>query len=150
MNHYEFDQNAMVGRAGKAFGLGYKLHLLIDSETVLTLACAFASANQNAHKHSPNMLEKTKLILKRSAVRLKSVIADSQYSYGKLRDAGNQAMIPYWANQKRDVEGQLKVDKKILTYRPEDQKGYNRRPHIETVYSFLKTRYCLTVNKVRG
>ena len=60
-------------------------------------------------------------------------------------------MIPYRSNQKRDVEGLLRVDKKFRTYGPEDQKReYHKRPHIEAVYSFLKTQYSLTVNKVRG
>jgi hypothetical protein len=27
---------------------------------------------------------------------------------------------------------------------------YHKRPHIEAVYSFLKTQHSLTVNKVRG
>jgi hypothetical protein len=79
------------------------------------------------------------------------VIADSQYSDGKLRDAVNAAVIPYRSNQKRDVKGLLRVDKKFRTYGPEDQKEeYHKRPHIEAVYSFLKTQYSLTVNKVRG
>jgi hypothetical protein len=56
------DEDARVGRAGRTFGLGYKLHLSIDSQTMLPLTCAFASANQNEKKHSLNMLEKTKLI----------------------------------------------------------------------------------------
>ena len=118
---------------------------------MLPLACIFASANQNEQKHSLNMLEKTKLILKRSAAKLKSVIADSQYSDGKLRDAVEETVIPYRANQKRDVKGLLRVDKKFRTYGPEEQrKEYHKRPHIEAVYSFLKTQYSLTVNKVRG
>jgi hypothetical protein len=71
------DGDARVGRAGRTFGLGYKLHLAIDSKTMLPLTCAFASANQNEKKHSLNLLEKTKLILKQSAARLRSVIADS-------------------------------------------------------------------------
>jgi len=34
---------------------------------------------------------------------------------------------------------------------PEDQKReYHKRPHIEAVYSFLKTQYSLAINKVRG
>jgi transposase len=145
------DGDARVGRAGRTFGLGYKLHLSIDSQTMLPLTCAFASANQNEKKHSLNMLEKTKLILKRSAARLRSVIADSQYSDGKLRRAVNAAVIPYPANQKRDVKGLLRVDKKFRTYGPEDQKKeYHKRPRIEAVYSFLKTQYSLAVNKVRG
>jgi transposase len=145
------DGDARVGRAGRTFGLGYKLHLSIDSQTMLPLTCAFASANQNEKKHSLNMLEKTKLILKRSAARLRSVIADSQYSDGKLRNAVCEAVIPYPANQKRDVKGLLRVDKKFRIYGPEDQKReYHKRPHIEAVYSFLKTQYSLSINKVRG
>jgi hypothetical protein len=42
------------------------------------------------------------------------------------------------------------VDKKFRTYGPEDQKKEYQRPHIEAVYSFLKTQYSLAINKVRG
>jgi hypothetical protein len=113
------DKEARLGRAGRTFGLGYKLHLAIDSQTMLPLTCTFASANQNEQKHSLNMLEKTKLTLKRSAAKLRSVIADSQYSNGKLRNAVDEAVIPYKANQKRDVKGLSRVDKKFRTYGPE-------------------------------
>jgi len=145
------DREARVGRSGRTFGLGYKLHLAIDSKTMLPLACTFASANQNEQKHSLGILDKAKLILKRSAANLKSVIADSQYSDGKLRNAVDNAVIPYRSNQKRNVEGLLRVDKKFRSYGPEAQKvEYHKRPHIEAVYSFLKTQWSLTVNKVRG
>ena len=145
------DREARVGRAGRTFGLGYKLHLSIDSKTMLPLTCTFASANQNEQKHSLNILKKTELILKQSAAKLKSVIADSQYGDSKLRNAVDKTVIPYRANQKRDVKGLLRVDKKFRTYGPDDQKEeYHKRPHIEAVYSFLKTQYSLTVNKVRG
>jgi transposase len=145
------DEDARVGRAGRTYGLGYKLHLSVDAETMFPLNSVFASANQNEKKHSLSMLEKTKLILKRSAAKLRSVIADSQYSDGKIRNAVDRAVIPYPANQKRDVKGLLRVDKKFRTYGPEDQKReYHKRPHIEAVYSFLKTQWSLAVNKVRG
>jgi len=45
------DADARVGRTGRTFGLGYKLHLSIDSETMLPLSSLFASANQNEKKH---------------------------------------------------------------------------------------------------
>ena len=141
------DVEARVGRAGRTFGLGYKLHLSIDSKTMLPLTCTFASANQNEQKHSLNMLDKTKLILKQTAAKLRSVIADSQYSDSKLRNAVDKTVIPYRANQKRDVKGLLKVDRKFRTYGPEDQKKeYHKRPHIEAVYSFLKTQYSSAIN----
>jgi transposase len=118
---------------------------------MLPLACTFASANQNEQKHSLNLLEKTKLILKQSKAKLRSVIADSQFSDGKLRDAVDAAVIPYRANQKLGVKGLLRVDKNFRAYGPEEQKKeYHKRPHVEAVYSFLKTQYSLTVNKVRG
>jgi hypothetical protein len=130
------DMEARVGRAGRTFGLGYKLHLSIDSKTMLPLTCTFASANQNEQKHSLNLLEKTKLILKHSAAKLRSVIADSQYSDSKLRNAVDKTVIPYRANQKRDVKDLLRVDRKFRTYGPDDQKReYHKRPHIEAVYA---------------
>ena len=145
------DREARVGRTGRSFGLGYKLHIAIDSATMLPLACTFASANQNEQKHSLNLLDKTKMILKQSKAKLRSVIADSQYSDGKLRDAVDATVIPYRSNQKRDVAGLLRVDRKFRAYGPEDQKKeYHKRPHVEAVFSFLKTQYSLTVNKVRG
>jgi hypothetical protein len=62
------------------------------------------------------MLEKTKLILKQSEAKFRSVIADSQYSDSKLRNAVDETVIPYRANQKRNVEDLLRVDK----FRPKD------------------------------
>jgi hypothetical protein len=66
-------------------------------------------------------------------------------------NAVEEAVIPYRANQKRDVEGLLRVDRKFRTYGPQDQKiEYHKRPRIEAVYSFLKTQYSLASNKARG
>jgi transposase len=118
---------------------------------MLPLAGVLASANQNEKKHSLSILEKTKTILKRCGARLRSVIADSQYSDKKLREAVDEAVIPYPANQKRGVKGLLRADRKFRTYGPEDEKReYHKRPSVEAVYSFLKTQYNLGINKVRG
>jgi len=145
------DGDARVGRTGRTLGLGYKLHLSIDSQSILPLTSVFASANQNEKKHSLNMLEKTRLILKRSGAKLRSLIADSQYSDSKIRKAVDETVIPYPANQKRGVKDILRVDKKFRTHGPEDlKKKYHKRPSIEAVYSFLKTQYSMAINKVRG
>jgi hypothetical protein len=144
------DGDARVGRAGRTFGLGYKLHLSIDSGSRLLLANVVAPANENEKKHTPTMLEKTRQILSKVGAKLKHVIADSQYSTEKVRKTV-ETVIPYPSNQKRGVQGLLRVDKKFRTYGPEDQrKEYHKRPHIEAVYSFLKTQYSLAINKVRG
>jgi hypothetical protein len=145
------DLEARVGRTGRTFGLGYKLHLSIDSETMLPLSSMFASANQNEKRHSLTILEKAKQVLWNSGAKLRSVIADSQYSDNKIRMAVDKTVIPYPANQKRGVKDVLRVDKKFRTYGPEDQKEeYHKRPPIEAVNSFLKTQYSMVVNKVRG
>jgi transposase len=145
------DSEARVGRTGRTFGLGYKLHLSIDSETMLPLSSVFASANQNEKKHSLTILEKARQVLKNSGAKLRSVIADSQYSDAKIRMAVDKTVIPYPANQNPGVKDLLRVDKKFRTYGPEDQKKeYRKRSPIEAVNSFLKTQYSMAINKVRG
>jgi hypothetical protein len=145
------DADARVGRSGRSFALGYKLHLSIDHETMLPLSSLFASANQNEKKHSLTILEKAKTVLERCRARLRSVVADSQYSDSKLRSAVEKTAIPYPANHMKGVSGLLRVDRKFRTYGSEDQKReYHKRPPIEAVNSFLKTQYSMVNNKVRG
>ena len=66
------DKEARVGRTGRSYALGYKIHLSIDSETMLPLSCLFASANQNEKRHSLTILERAKLVLKNSGVKLRN------------------------------------------------------------------------------
>ncbi|MGA2683356.1 MAG: transposase [Candidatus Bathyarchaeia archaeon] len=77
------DPQTRVGRNGKTYELGYKLHIAIDAKSELPLAVIVASANDNEKKHAPVLLEKTLKATKRT-VRL--VVADSQYSSRNLRD----------------------------------------------------------------
>jgi hypothetical protein len=145
------DKEARVGRTGRSYALGYKIHLSIDSETMLPLSCLFASANQNEKRHSLTILERAKLVLKNSGVKLRNLIADSQFSDGKIRAAVDKAVIPYPSNQKPGAKDVLRVDKKFRTFGPEDQKReYHKRPPIEAVNSFLKTQFVMATNKVRG
>jgi hypothetical protein len=94
------DPEAGVGRTGRSYALGYKVHLSIDSETMLPLSCLFASANDNEKKHSLTILERAKQVLRSSDVKLRSLIADGQYSDGKIRTSVDRAVIPYPSNQK--------------------------------------------------
>jgi transposase len=145
------DPQAKVGRSGRSFALGYKMHLSIDHKTLLPLSSVFASANQNEKKHSLTLLEKAKMILKRCKAKLRSVIADSQYSDSKLRCAVDKATIPYPACHMKGVVGLLRVDRKFRTYgSDEDKTEYNKRPPIEAVNSFLKMQFSMVNNKVRG
>jgi transposase len=145
------DKEAKVGRTGRSYAFGYKLHLFLDSKTMLPLSCLFASANDNEKKHSMALLEGAKQVLKNSGSKLRSLIADSQYSDDKIRAAVDLAVIPHPANQKPGDRSVLRVDKKFRIYGPEDQKKEcHKRPSIEAVNSFLKTQCGMVVNKFRG
>ena len=106
---------------------------------MLPLSCLFASANDNEKKHSISLLEGAKQVLKNSGSKLRTLVADSQYSDGKIRAAVDKAVIPYPTNQKPGDRSVLRVDKKFRTYGPEDKrKEYHKRPPIEVVNSFLR------------
>jgi hypothetical protein len=65
------DTDARVGRSGRSFALGYKLHLSIDHKTMLPLSSVFASANQNVKKDALTILDKAKRM--RAGLSLKYV-----------------------------------------------------------------------------
>jgi len=85
------DAEAKVRRT---YGLGYKLHLSIDFGRMLPLASIVAPANQNEKKHSSTLLERTKQTLRKAGSKLRSIIADSQYSSKEIRKAVDEAPIP--------------------------------------------------------
>jgi hypothetical protein len=66
------DPEARVGRNGKTYELGYKLHIAVDAKSELPLAVIVASANDN-EKHAPTLLEKALKVTK-GGVRL--LVAD--------------------------------------------------------------------------
>jgi len=143
------DPDAMVGRNGRFYGLGFKLHVAVDHRSVLPLAAILAPANDNEKKHVPSLIEKTRMVLGKAGARLRSIVADSQYSSGKVRGLVEEAVIPYTANQKGgDV---LRVDRRFRAHGPaEDVVKYHKRPLVESVFSFMKDQYGLRVNNVRG
>jgi transposase len=140
----------MVGRHGRGFDLGYKLHISVDHRSILPLASVLAPANDNEKKHGPTLVERTKQILRKAGVKLRSLIADSQYSSGRMRGLVDEAVIPFMSNQ-RGGEAVLRVDRKFRTHGPEEERvKYHMRPAVEAAYAFLKTQYGMAVNKVRG
>ena len=144
------DPDAMVGRHGRGYDLGYKLHVSVDHQRILPLACVLAPANDNEKRHGPTLVERTKEILRRAGAKLRSLVADSQYSSGRMRGLVDEAVIPFMSNQRRG-ENVLRVDRKFRTHGPEEERAkYHMRPAVEAAYAFLKTQYGMKVNKVRG
>ena len=143
------DADAMVGRNGRGYGLGYKLHLSVDPKRILPLAFLVAPANDNEKKHAPSLVERTRVVLERAGVRLRCLIGDSQFSSGRVRSLVEESVIPYTSNQRG--EDVLRVDRRFRTHGPEELVAeYHKRPMVESAFSFLKTQFGLTVNKVRG
>ena len=143
------DPDARVGRHGRGYDLGYKLHISVDHRSILPLASVLAPANDNEKRHGPTLVEKTKMVLRRAGARLRSIIGDSQYSSGRMRGLVDEAVIPFMANQRRG-EPVLRVDRKFRTHGPEEERAeYHKRPAVEAAYAFLKTQYGMRVNKVR-
>lgn len=143
------DADAMVGRNGRFYGLGFKLHVAVDHRSLLPLATLLAPANDNEKKHAPSLIERAKMVLGKAGAKLRSLVADSQYSSKAVRCLVEESVIPYTSNQRGgDV---LRVDRRFRTHGPaEDVVKYHKRPLVESVFSFLKDQFGLRVNNVRG
>jgi hypothetical protein len=144
------DRDARVGRSGRSFGLGYKLHTSVDPKRILPLANVLAPANENEKRHAPSLVERTRGVLGRAGARLRCLIGDSQYSSMRVRGLVERVVIPYMSNQ-RHGEDVLRVDRLFRTHGPEDLvEMYRRRQAAEALFAFVKNQYGLNVNRVRG
>jgi transposase len=144
------DAEARVGRNGRGYSLGYELHVSVDHRRILPLASVMAPANENEKRHAPFLVARTREVLGKAKVRLRSLIADSQISSRRVRSLVEHAVIPYMSNQRCGVDV-LRVDRRFRTHGPvEEVREYRRRPAVEASFAFMKTQFGLTVNKVRG
>jgi hypothetical protein len=146
------DPEARVGRAGRTYQLGYKLHLADDAFSELPLAIITAPANENEKKHAPKLLEKA---IEAAGGKVNVLVADSQYSSRKIRGIiaihGIQPIIPYLSNQKPIGEGFLRVDRHFKTHGSERLKSlYRHKASAERAVSRLKEHLSLENHKVRG
>ena len=109
--------DAMVGRNGRGYDLGYKLHASVDHRRILPLASVMAPANENEKRHAPSLVEMTLVVLRKADARLRSLIADSQYSSARVRSLVEDSVIPYMAGHRRG-EDVLRVDRRFRTHGP--------------------------------
>lgn len=146
------DPEARVGRAGKTYQLGYKIHLAADSASELPLAFTGAPANENEKKHALKLLEKA---VEATKGHVKAFVADSQYSSQRLRKKrsshGIEPIIPYPANEHPKEEEFLRVDKCFRTHGPSRLKSlYKHKTSVERTISRLKQHLSLENHKARG
>jgi hypothetical protein len=142
------DPDARVGRNGRGFDLGYKLHASVEPKRILPLACLMAPANQNEKRHAPTLVEMTKNMLRKAEARLRCLVADSQYSSERVRGLVDCAVIPYTSGQRGDG---LRVDRMFRAHGSEGLVAeYRKRPAVEALFAYVKNWYGLTVVRVRG
>jgi len=144
------DHDTRVGRSGRSYDLGYKLHVSVDPKRILPLASLMAPANENEKKHGPTLVRRTREMLRGADARLRSLIGDCQISSARMRSLVENTVIPYMSNQRRG-EDVLRVDRRFRTHGPADEVAeYRRRPAVEASFAFMKAQFGLTVNRVRG
>jgi len=144
------DPDARVGRNGRGFGLGFKIHSSVEPKLILPLATLLASDNENEKRHASTLVERSLSVLSGAGVKLRCLIADSQYSSAKVRSLVEHAVIPYMGNQ-RCGEDVLRVDRLFRAHGSAGEvEVYRRRPAVEALFAFLKNQFGLTVNRVRG
>ena len=142
------DTDARVGRNGRGYDLGYKLHASVDPLRILPLACVMAPANENEKKHASALVERTRMVLGKAEARLRSLIGDSQYSSNRVRSLVEASVIPYTSNQRGDG---LRVDRWFRTHGPPRLVSeYRKRPMVEALFAFLRTQFGLNVVRVKG
>ena len=142
------DRDAMVGRNGRGYDLGYKLHASVEHRRILPLACLMAPANENEKRHAQTLVDRTKMVLGRAGARLRCLIADSQYSSSRVRNLVDYAIIPYPSNQRGDG---LRVDRMFRAHGPVELVAeYRKRPAVEAFFAYLRNQFGLNVNRVRG
>jgi transposase len=146
------DPEARVGRSGKTFELGYKLHVAADSKSELPVAIIVAPANENEKKHASRLFDEA---LRTTEKRMNTIVADSQYSSRGLRDHtcahGVKAVIPYPANQRRREKRLLRVDRYFRTHGPpRETRIYRQRAAVERMNSRLKEHLGLNKHRVRS
>jgi hypothetical protein len=142
------DPDARVGRNGRGFDLGYKLHTSVEPKRILPLACLVAPANQNEKRRAPSLVEMTKAVLGRVDARLRCLIGDSQISSAKVRGLVDCAVIPYTSGQRGDG---LRVDRMFRAHGSADLVAeYRKRPAVEALFAYLRNHFGFDVVKVRS
>jgi transposase len=146
------DPESKVGRAYRSYGLGYKLHMAVDTGSGAPLSFLMAPANTNEKKLSTPLLERT---VKITGAIIHQLTADRQYSSNDLRETaeryGIETAIPYPANQKPNRRNVLRVTSDFKTHGPQRlRRIYSRRSIIELVFGWLKEHLNLNNHKVRG
>jgi len=145
------DPEARLRKEGRNVTLGYGAHLAVDVVIGLIIGFVVAPANRNEKRILPLLV--VRLIV--AGFKLKTLIADSQYSSSLIRYFLSllkiTPIIPYPANQMKHVKGLLRVDKLFRARGPKREvKLYHKRGADEGSNAWLKDFYGLNQLRTRG
>jgi len=145
------DPEARLRKEGRNVTLGYGVHLAVDVVIGLIIAFVVAPANRNEKRVFPHLF--IRLVM--AGFRVKTLIADSQYSSNTIRILCSllriTTIIPYPKNQFKHVKGLLRVDKLFRAHGPKRQvKLYHKRSADERSNAWLKGFYGLNQLRTRG
>jgi len=146
------DIEARLRKQGGNVTLGYGVHLAVDTKSEMPLTAIVESANVNEKKVAPTLLKKT--IKYRRKLRVRHVVADTQYSSQAVREEVKRLhakpVIPYPRNQAKGKRV-LRVDRKFRSHGPASlRRLYRKRPAVERVVYRLKTHFGLRQLRTRG
>ena len=144
------DVEARLRKQGRNVTLGYGVHLAVDVVKGFVVGFVVAPANRNEKHVFPRLL--MQLIV--AGFRIKTLIADSQYSSEAFRDEVRhldvEPVIPYPRNQMKGKKV-LRVNRKFRSHGPAKLKRlYRRRSAVERVTSRLKHYFGLKHLRTRG
>jgi transposase len=145
------DPEARLRVEGRNVTLGYGVHLAVDVVKGLVVGFVVAPANRNEKRVLPHLL--MRLIM--AGFRVKTLIADTQYSSRVIRRLCSlwniAAIIPYPKNHFKHVKGLLRVDKLFRAHGPKRQvQLYHKRSANERGNAWLKGFYGLDQLRTRG
>lgn len=130
------DKDARWGHKNKNFVFfGYKIHLLVDTETDIPIAIEVTPGNENDGKKLPTLVEQVKR--KQPQIKIEKLIADKAYldneNYIYLEKEGIEAYIPHKENRKNPIlTGEVIIDKENRFYCQKGNQelvyyGYNKK-----------------------
>ena len=147
------DPDANVGRAGRTYILGYRVHLVCCADADVPLAFTVQPISRNDKLFYKPLLEETWM----TGVRFRVVAADRQYDSLELRQWTEQAFsaetaIPtYHRREKQKPRKGLKVDAKFRVIGPKRLvKAYHKRLSVERIFKKMKRQLGLEIHHLRG
>jgi len=146
------DPDADVGRAGRTYILGYRVHLVCCAEGDVPLAFRVEPVSRNDKLFYKPLLEEAWV----AEARFRVVAADRQYDSVELRrwtreTFGAGAAIPTYHRRGEKPRRGLRVDGRFRVTGPKRLvKAYHKRLSVERVFKKMKRQLGLEIHHLRG